>query len=321
MEIRDIEYFCHVAKARHVGKAADIIGLSQPALSKSIRRLENELNASLFRRTPKGVEMTAVGEMLLAHAKNLSVAFDDLRREARNIVSGQSGLLRVGANPAIADYLLCDICVASLAEALGVRLSVMVDMNNALIPALRDGALDLIVSGIPPSPAPDFTHEPLLDDEFVVVASDGHPLARKKHLRPRDLTPYRWVLSSGSVASSSVLSRQHLTQSLINHGLTEPVVALETNSTHLMMRAIAGSDLLGFQSRQVIRSARLKTRELRIAGLAWHRRIGITYRRHSHLPRAGRRFIQLLHERANREREQMPAKAAKLAAGPDSGTQ
>ncbi|MBX3664951.1 MAG: LysR family transcriptional regulator [Burkholderiales bacterium] len=310
MEIRDIEYFCHVARARHVGKAAEIIGLSQPALSKSIRRLESELKASLFRRTPKGVEMTAVGEMLLAHAKNLSVAFDDLRREAHNIVNGQSGLLRLGANPAIADYLLSDICIESLAEAQGIRLSVMVDMNNVLVPSLRDGVLDLIVSGIPPSSAPDFTHEPLLDDEFVVVASDSHPLTRKKHLRPRDLAPYRWVLSSGSAASSSVLSRQHLTQCFINHALPEPVVALETNSTHLMMRTISGSDLLGFQSRQVVRSAKLKTRELRIESLAWHRCIGITYRRHSYLPRAGRRFIQLLHERANRERP--PAKAAKL---------
>ncbi|MCW5602960.1 MAG: LysR family transcriptional regulator [Burkholderiales bacterium] len=310
MEIRDIEYFCHVARARHVGKAAEIIGLSQPALSKSIRRLESELKASLFRRTPKGVEMTAVGEMLLAHAKNLSVAFDDLRREAHNIVNGQSGLLRLGANPAIADYLLSDICIESLAEAQGIRLSVMVDMNNVLVPSLRDGVLDLIVSGIPPSSAPDFTHEPLLDDEFVVVASDSHPLTRKKHLRPRDLAPYHWVLSSNSIASSAVLSRQHLTQSLINHGLPGPVVALETNSTHLMMRTISGSDLLGFQSRQVVRSAKLKTRELRIESLAWHRCIGITYRRHSYLPRAGRRFIQLLHERANRERP--PAKAAKL---------
>lgn len=316
MEIRDIEYFCHVARARHVGKAAEIIGLSQPALSKSIRRLENELKASLFRRTPRGLEITSVGEMLLAHAKNLTVAFDDLRREAGNIVNGQSGLLRVGANPAIADYLLSDICAASLAEARGIRLSIMVDMNNVLIPALRDGALDLIVSGIPPSSAPDFTHEPLLDDEFVVVASDNHPLARKKHLRPKDLVPYRWILSSGSVASSSVLSRQHLTQSLISHDLPEPVVALETNSTHLMMRTIAGSDLLGFQSRQVVQSAKLKTRELRITALAWHRRIGITYRRHSYLPRAGRRFIQLLHERANRE--QASAKAATLITNQDS---
>ncbi|MDP1672468.1 MAG: LysR family transcriptional regulator [Burkholderiales bacterium] len=316
MEIRDIEYFCHVAKTRHVGKAAEIIGLSQPALSKSMRRLENELNASLFRRTPKGMEVTAVGEMLLAHAKNLSVAFDDLRREARNIVNGQSGLLRVGANPAIADYLLSDICATCLAEARGIRLSIMVDMNSVLVPALRDGVVDLIVSGIPPSSAPDFTHEPLLDDEFVVVASASHPLARKKHLCPKDLVPYRWILSSASVASSSVLSRQHLTQSLRNHDLPEPVIALETNSTHLMMRTIAGSDLLGFQSRQVIQSAKLNTRELRIAGLAWYRRVGITYRRHSYLPHAGRRFIQLLHERANRE--QVPAKAAKLTTNPNS---
>ena len=65
MELRDIEYFTVVAEHGNLGRAAEALGLSQPALSKSLRRLEHEIGAKLVKRTPKGVELSAEGMALL----------------------------------------------------------------------------------------------------------------------------------------------------------------------------------------------------------------------------------------------------------------
>jgi len=66
MDFRDVEYFAVLAKHGHVGRAAEALGLSQPALSLSLRRLERSIQAKLVKRTPKGVELTSVGSALLA---------------------------------------------------------------------------------------------------------------------------------------------------------------------------------------------------------------------------------------------------------------
>ncbi len=66
MELRDIEYFEEIAEQRHLGRAADRLGLSQPALSKSLRRLEEAMQVKLFNRNAKGLELTAEGSLLLS---------------------------------------------------------------------------------------------------------------------------------------------------------------------------------------------------------------------------------------------------------------
>src|SRR5436190_23527979 len=96
MDMRDIEYFAVVAEHGHVGRAADALGLGQPALSMSLRRLEKSAQAKLVRRTAKGVELTAVGVALLSHVQRLRLARTDLAREMLALAKGEAGHLRIG---------------------------------------------------------------------------------------------------------------------------------------------------------------------------------------------------------------------------------
>jgi len=91
MDLRDIEYFAVVAQHGHLGRAAEALGLGQPALSMSLRRLEKSAQAKLVKRTPKGVELTAVGAALLSHAGKLRLARDDLAREVADLAHGRAG--------------------------------------------------------------------------------------------------------------------------------------------------------------------------------------------------------------------------------------
>src|SRR6185436_7335895 len=96
MNLRDLQYFAVVAKHRHLGRAAASLGLSQPALSMSLRRLERFMQTKLVKRTPKGVDLTAPGEVVYAHASRLRLSIEDISREVADLSEGRAGYLSIG---------------------------------------------------------------------------------------------------------------------------------------------------------------------------------------------------------------------------------
>src|SRR5687767_2389941 len=171
MELRDIEYFAVIAEHGHLGRAAEALGLGQPALSISLRRLEKAAGAKLVRRTPKGVELTAVGSAVLAHVQRLRLAREDLVREVSDLAHGEAGDLRVGTNPAIANSLLPDACSTLLKHAPKATLNVSIAASTrALLQELRRGELDIVVN-VSNAAREGIVREPLWEDEFVVYAS------------------------------------------------------------------------------------------------------------------------------------------------------
>ena len=85
MNLRDLQYFAVVAEHKHLGRAAEALDMSQPALSMSLRRLEEFLHTKLVKRTPKGVELTTSGEAVYAHARRLRLSVDDISREVADL--------------------------------------------------------------------------------------------------------------------------------------------------------------------------------------------------------------------------------------------
>src|SRR4029077_14752659 len=146
MDIRDIDSFAVIAQHGHLGRAAEALGLGQPALSLSLRRLEKSAQAKLVKRTPKGVELTVVGAALLSHVRRLRLARDDLAGEVADLAHGRSGHLRIGASPSNGELCLPEACSTFLMEAPKVSLNVAVLDNDALLPALRKGDLDIAVT-------------------------------------------------------------------------------------------------------------------------------------------------------------------------------
>src|SRR4029079_15312784 len=181
MDLRDIEYFVVVAQHRHLGRAAEALGLGQPALSMSLRRLEKSAQAKLVKRTPKGVELMAVGAALLSHASKLRLARDDLAREVADLAHGRAGHVRIGASPSNSEVFLPEACSSLLMEATKITLNTAVLDNDALLPALRKGDLDIAVTHAQALPQPDLTQELFREDEFVVYCASRHPLPPDTH--------------------------------------------------------------------------------------------------------------------------------------------
>ena len=303
MEIRDLEYFAAVAEHGHVGRAAEALRLSQPALSKSLRRLEKAVGAKLVRRTPKGVELTAVGAAMQGHVHRLRLSLNDVIHEAADLGEGRAGHLRIGAGAGMGDDFLSAACSALLTAAPKVSVVLTIAPNAILLPSLRNGEHDLVVSGIPHPVYEDLTQERLYEDEFVVYASARHPLAKRRRIRLADLAQERWAL-----AAPDDLSWRWVHRAFEDNHLAPPRIAFATMSAPIRVQTVASSNLVSFSSRRVLQPIwkRFELAELPVKELAWKRSIGVSYRKDAYLSPAARRFIDILkstagHAHASRE--------------------
>jgi len=295
LNIRDLEYFAVLADQGHVGRAAEVLGLSQPALSKCLRRLEAEVDAKLVKRTPRGLALTSVGEVLRMRAHRLRLSLADVVHEAADVSQGRSGSLRVGAGAGMGDEFLAEACSTLMMEAPKVTLTLSVAPNAMLLPALRNGEYDLVVSGITKATPDDLAQEKLYEDEYVVYCSPNHRLAKRKKIGLRDLANERWVLAVPNDLSWIAIHR-----AFEDHGLTAPRVAVAITASTIRMGVVATSDLLGFASWRVLRGAgtRFPLARLRIEKLSWARTVGVSYRKDAYLSPAARRFIDILGSKA-----------------------
>jgi DNA-binding transcriptional LysR family regulator len=298
MELRDIDYFATVAHYGHLGRAAEALGLGQPALSMSLRRLETFAKAKLVKRTARGVELTAVGAALLSHVSKLRIARDDLAREVADLAQGRAGHLRIGASPSNSEIFMHEACSALSMEAPNVTMSVAVMDNDTLMPALRKGDLDLALTHAQPVAPPDIEHELLRTDEFVIYCASTHRLARRKSMTLEDLAQERWAISVAG-AFGSLLS---LRQAFEARGLPLPTITLVSDLVMFKLRVVAATDLVGVTVRQNVKSAagQLGLKILPVKDLGWLRSVAIAYRKDAYLSPAAKRFVGIIRAIAKR---------------------
>lgn len=292
MELRDIEYFAVIAEHGHLGRAAEALGLGQPALSKSLRRLELAVQAKLVARTPKGVEVTAEGSALLARVRELRLSLQSIGREIADVKQGRVGHVRIGVGVAGPEAFLANAFAALLRDAPGARVTTTVSDNDLMVPALRNGELDLVVNYlVAPHVHESLAHDHLYDDQFIVIASNTHRLAGRKEVALAELADERWALSA------TVLGSQHRLQEAFRDAcLRPPEAAFECRSMRLRAQTVACSDLLDWTSCRFIEQSdlALTVTVLPVKELAWSRPVGLLYRRETYQPPATKRLIELL---------------------------
>lgn len=297
MKLKQLALFVTIAEEGQIGRAATRAGMSQPALTKQLKGLEQTVGSPLFERGRSGVELTQAGTLLLARARGILCSADEAQRELAELANGAIGRLRVGAGPTMAEYLLPQVVGGLLSRFPGIELRVMSALNDVLFENLRAGELDLVVSAIPETAPEDFEQELLMHDELVVVANTEHPLLRQSRVRLQDLADESWVLPP-----PRVLARQWLNQQFGIQRLQPPRASVEADSEISVLAIVSTTSLLGFQPRSHIPAinTRIRVAELRVPELCWRRPIGVSWRKGAYLPQASRHFMASLRETAAR---------------------
>lgn len=290
MDFRDLRYFEVIATEGNLGRAAEKLFRTQPALTKCIDRLEAALGAQLFEKNGRGMRLTAAGSVLLARTRQMAIMVEETAREMQDYAGGMKGTIRVGCVPTLAEHLMPFVFQELLAEAPEVQVVLMVAMNDAILSALREGELDLVVGPIVESDE-FLISEQVAQDEVVVMASQHHRIFNGPYSL-QDLLAYKWVLPATTVAS-----RQFLDQTFDRHGLSRPRVQIESNVLNMILPIIDKTQLLGFVTRFNLRSEKANLREVELPETTMKRPLGITYRKSGYMSPVMQRTATILRTR------------------------
>jgi len=226
MELRQLRYFVAVGEEQHYGRAEKRLRVAQPALSRQIHNLEEEIGFKLFERLPRGVKITAAGEFLLKEARRILQEVNDATASAKRIASGQAGTLRIGFVESISWHgIIPDSLTDFRKNQPDVELQLKALSSLEQMAAIRSGSLDAGYAIPVANPDHGLAHFQVGVIKVVLAVPKGHALTKMKRIRLRDLvdTPFilfpRWAIPN-------VYDR--LMTACARGGLTAPRIVQET---------------------------------------------------------------------------------------------
>lgn len=287
----DLEYFLRIAETGSLRRAALLCDVSQPAVTKGLRRLEAELGLTLVERSSKGAALTEVGRAFLDRASRLVRDVDAALQEANELRAGVMGLVRIGITPALVVPIFQTACTTLMRQRPTSRYRVRIGLSDELLTALRRGEIDLMISGVPEVDSDEILVRIIGENTLQVVARAQHPVFRKRRPKLADVASCEWVLPR-----RGVLSRDWLDRVFVSNDLPRPTVRVEFEPSHDgLLPMLLEADLLSVAGESVSRSLKGTGLEVvDIAALQWRRPIAVMTRAQAALSPIVRRFIELL---------------------------
>ncbi|MFC0560029.1 LysR family transcriptional regulator [Halalkalibacter alkalisediminis] len=192
MIIDPLKIFVTVVEQRHFSRAAKILSLSQPNVSLHIRNLENELDTTLFIRSPKQVKVTEAGEMLYIRAKKILSLYEEAKQEIASQKHIVQGTINIGASFTIGEYILPRLLASYANENPLVHVEVTVGNTEEVIAKTKSNQLDIgLIEG--EFQELDVNAVPFMEDEMIIIAPTNHPLAQLRMVKPNMLHDQSWI--------------------------------------------------------------------------------------------------------------------------------
>lgn len=244
-----------IKSAGNISRAAQAVGVSQPALSQHIREVEEKLGVDLFVRHRRGVDPTVFGSVLMRLAESmradLGIAAEELVRAAR----GHRRPLRIGSMPVTS----CGLLAVALGRFASVPshppVVLMEGPRELMLEHLQHQRIDAFVGRLPqPLEAPGLLAETLFLDGAVVIASPRHPLARKQRVSMSSLQGYPWIVPAEDTAF-----HEQLAASMRAEGRPLPTARITSYSMIAFPAIVSTSQLLGFLPTSLFASGTLST--------------------------------------------------------------
>ena len=240
MDLRHLRHFVAVFERRGLSKAADAIPLSQPALTRSIKTLEDRLGVELFERHARGARPTPAGERLYHHAKSILAECARAKRDALQPVGEIAGVVSIGIGALFASRIFDDMIGRFCRKHPKMRVEVHQGYFEELINLLDLGQIEVAFVNFPLLSLPEsMEFEPLLTLHTSVFVSREHVMAKRPQPRMVDLRDYLWA-SVNQPHAVEVLDTLFLAE-----GVTAPRPAVQANSLTLIKSLILSAKFIG----------------------------------------------------------------------------
>ena len=240
LKLRHLQLLSALGELRNLNRAAQSLGLTQPAASRLLAELEQMVGAPVFERRPRGVEPNEIGLLLLRHASVVLLELRQAATELNGLRSGSGGAVAIGAVTAPAVE-----CVAQAVESLqethpGLRITVEVETSAQLIDRLFKGRLDLVLARVPPGvQVSALEYREVGEEALCLLVRAGHPLLGVAEIGLEALLPFTWLLEPpGS------LLRHAVDMLFARQGLPMPARIVDTASILLNLTLLGRGDAI-----------------------------------------------------------------------------
>jgi len=242
IKLKHLQLLVALDEFRHIGRVAEFLSVTQPAVSKTLSEIERMFGLELFSRSTRGTEPTSFGDSVVRFARLVLADYSRTRNEIEAVASGAAGRTSVGAMVVAMPGLL--VAAVRLMKSRSALTTVSVEEGDLtrLLPRLRVGELDLIVGRLEPGYAsPDLDTEALYDERMVIIEKPDHPLCANNSPTWSEMAKEPWI-----VPPAWASSRIKLNQMFYKHRLHPPLDLVESASFLATMSFVSDCGALGF---------------------------------------------------------------------------
>jgi len=250
MELRELRYFLAVVDAGSIGKAARRLGLTQPALTRSIRALESDLGVAIFERSSNGATLNKYGRALEQRARSMIVQSERARDELRELAGASRGRIVVGTSPSFAGTVLLPHVLPAFRKARpGLEIVIVEGFLSDSLPMLASGEMDFACNPMSDGIAPgSLVSEILVRCERVVPVTRGDsPIVSRDRVTLQDLQQGPWAFSRVGE------NRNRVNEIYKSHGLPVPEAAMIFNTISLAKEAVRHGPFIAMIARSAVR--------------------------------------------------------------------
>lgn len=232
MDIRDLRHFMEVANQKNFTKASSAIHLSQPALSKAVKRLEEELGVELFDRSGRELKLTDAGKIVYNQGVKVFSTLQDLNALLDDLMNLPTGEIKIGIPPLIGTLFFPLIAKEFHEQYPNITLELLEHGAKHITAAVEDGKVDLGIIVLP-ADHQKFSVYPFITEEFVLYTNMNHPLADRDSVSLHELHDEKFILFSNSFAL-----HDRIIQECRNAGF-DPAISYKSSQWDLIIELVS----------------------------------------------------------------------------------
>lgn len=286
MDLLHLRSLLAVSERGAIGEAAEVLGISQPALTRRIHLLETEFDAELVERSGRGIALTEVGRVVVDEARVLVERYERLKEDVERRVRLEAGVVRVGGGATAVSFILPNAIGSFRCAYPDVRFDVREAGSRDVEQAVRQESLELglVTLATDSKHSADLVVRPLFTDRIVLVAGRGHPLADKQRISASQLEGLSLVSFEAGTAIRDLIDA-----ALREAGVTMKVV-MELRSIAAILKMVETTGSLAFVSQM----GAPRGRTIQVRGLKVERQIALISKKGRPLSPAASAFAEAI---------------------------
>lgn len=289
METHHIGFIRCVADNRTISAAARELGITQPALTKIVSRVEDVLGAKLFERGSRGVKLTPMGELFLQRMEKVEREMNNLANAINTSKQGFSGTIKLGVGQFWLGRILPQVIARLYQTAPEIQVKIKTGPRDDLLVKLRKGEIDYLLGRITDDLPPGYSGEALAEVNLFLVMREGHPILTESHqITPEILNHFGWILPPPGDPT--------IRYAFAERGIEPPVPAVEAVSNNMVLGLLRAGDYVTIMPEITCSRHSDGLRRIKADWLGWSRDAGIIRMKDRALLPCCDRFAELLRE-------------------------